>query len=82
MKPYTKADFAAAIGKIARTAVMVQCDLANGMWSPALCADDATHLAVSVYEDLQAKLDDIKRRIDAAASFTSHEVSTNKGGSE
>jgi hypothetical protein len=64
---FTKAAFATHLAVIARTAVMAQAGLAQGMWNPNFCSSSATDIALSICEDLEATIKQIRKHIREAA---------------
>lgn len=62
-EPYTNAEFARAMAHVARTANVALTSLTGGMWNPDYCAAPAAEFALSVIDDLEHQIKNIKRRL-------------------
>lgn len=62
-KPLTNAEFAFAIAHVLRTATVATVTMSEGMWNPKFCSDPAAMYAISIIDDLEHQIDNIKKRL-------------------
>jgi hypothetical protein len=61
-KHYSNAEFARAMAHVARTANVALTSLTEGMWNPDYCSAPADMFALSVIDDLEHQIKNIKKR--------------------
>ena len=61
--PLTNAEFAFAISHIMRTASIATVTMAEGMDKPEFCSAPAAVYALSIIDDLEHQIDNIKKRL-------------------
>lgn len=57
---FTKAAFARHVAVVVRRATLESAELAQGMWNPMFCDDDAGTIARRFCEEMQRHIDDIQ----------------------
>jgi hypothetical protein len=59
----SNAEFAFAISHILRTASVATVTMSEGMWNPEYCSASADMFALSIIDDLEHQIDNIKKRL-------------------
>jgi hypothetical protein len=62
-KPLSNAEFAFAISHVLRAASIATVTMAEGMWNPEFCSASAAMYAISIIDDLEHQIDNIKKRL-------------------
>ncbi len=58
---FTKASFATHVSLIVRSATFEAGQLAQGMWNPLFCSDDASGDALRFCSEMQRYIDEVKK---------------------
>jgi hypothetical protein len=64
---FTKAAFATHVASMARLATIEASELAQGMWNPMFCSNDASDSVRRFCEEMQSRLDNLQ---EAAARLS------------